>query len=294
MSAVAGSLDRSGVLPAAPASLRRQARLLIGLLLVGAIVLGGAFAPYLAPADPRAGDLASRLKRPGNRGLEIAYVLGTDQLGRDLLSRILFGIRLSLVTGAVTVAITALVGTASGLVAGYYGGLADRVVSGVVDIQMAFPFLLLAVAIVAVLGPGLLNVVIALALWGWVIFCRLVRTQCLSLREQEFVQAVRALGARDRRILVQHVLPNVIPSLLVVSSFQVAQMVVAESAMSFLGLGVQPPTPTLGSIISDGRAYVSTAWWITTFPGVVLMALVLGIGFIGDWLRERLDPNVQV
>ena len=275
--------------------LGRWLRLLVGTACVGGVGLAAAAAPYVSPADPTASDLAARLKPPlGVRGGAPGHPLGTDQLGRDLLSRILFGARLSLATSLLTVAITVAVGTWSGVIAGYYGGLVDRLVSGLVDIQMAFPFLLLAVAIVAVLGPGLLNVVIALALWGWVIYSRLVRAQCFSLREQEFVQAVRAMGASDRRILARHVLPNLVPSLLVISSFQVAQMVVAESAMSFLGLGVQPPTPTLGSIISDGRAYVSTAWWITTLPGLVLMILVLGIGFIGDWLRERLDPNIQV
>jgi peptide/nickel transport system permease protein len=267
-----------------------SARLLIGIVLV--VILGAAalLAPWIGPGDPRETDIAARLKPPGFPG----HPLGTDQLGRDLLSRILYGTRLSLLTGLATVAITIAVGTWSGVLAGYYGGRLDRVVSGVVDIQMAFPFLLMAVAIVSAIGPGLVNVVVALALWGWVIYCRLVRARVLSLKEQEFVQAVRAMGAGDARIIGRHLLPNVVPALLVISSFQVAQMVVAESAMSFLGLGVQPPTPTLGGIISDGRAYVSTAWWVTTCPGLMLMAFVLGIGFIGDWLRERLDPRMRL
>jgi len=268
----------------------RSARLVTGVVLVAAVCAGALLAPWIGPSDPRQGDIAARLKPPGFPG----HPLGTDQLGRDLLSRILFGTRLSLLVSVATVAITIALGTWSGVVAGYYGGLVDRLVGGVVDIQMAFPFLLMAVAIVSALGPGLVNVVVALALWGWVIYCRLVRARVMSLKEQEFVQAVRAMGAGDARIIGRHMLPNVVPALLVISSFQVGQMVVAESAMSFLGLGVQPPTPTLGGIISDGRAYVSTAWWVTTCPGVVLMGFVLGIGFVGDWLRERFDPRMRV
>ena len=201
------------------------------------------------PGDPRDSDIAARLKPPGTPG----HPLGTDQLGRDLLSRILHGTRLSLLTRVATVAITIVLGTWSGVVAGYYGGLVDASVSGVVDIQMAFPFLLMAVAIVSALGPGLVNVVVALALWGWVIYCRLVRARVLSLKEQEFVQAVRAMGAGDARIVGRHMLPNVVPALLVISSFQVAQMVVAESAMTFSGSASSPPRRRWGGSSATGE-----------------------------------------
>ena len=267
---------------------------LTGVVLVGIVVALALFAPWLTSAKPDATDLSQRLLPPSwmPKGVP-GHFLGMDPLGRDLWSRIVYGARVSLIVACSTVVLAGIVGIGLGLIAGYYGGLLDRLIGGVTDIQMAFPFLLLAVAIVSATGPGIRNVIIVLALWGWVTYCRLVRGQTLAVREKEFVQSARAVGSRDGRILWKYVLPNVLPSVIVLLTFQVGQIVVAESAMSFLGLGVQPPTPSWGGIINDGREYLSTAWWISTFPGVFLMITVIGVGFIGDWLRETLDPQLR-
>ena len=269
-------------------------RALVGLVLVGIVVVLAVFAPWLTSARPDATDLSQRLLPPAWMAKGVSgHVLGMDPLGRDLWSRIVYGARVSLIVAFSTVALAGIVGISLGLIAGYYGGILDRLIGGVTDIQMAFPFLLLAVAIVSATGPGIRNVIVVLALWGWVTYCRLVRGQTLAVREKEFVQSARAVGSRDGRILWKYLLPNVLPSVIVLLTFQVGQIVVAESAMSFLGLGVQPPTPSWGSIINDGREYLSTAWWISTFPGVLLMIRVVGVGFVGDWLRETLDPQLR-
>ncbi|MBI4278257.1 MAG: ABC transporter permease [Armatimonadetes bacterium] len=265
----------------------------VGATLVAAVLVLALVAPWVS-SNPEASDLALRLRPPVWTGKGVpGRVLGTDQLGRDLWSRIAYGGRVSLLVSVCTVLLAGSVGIALGLVAGYYGGAWDRVIGGLVDIQMAFPFLLLAVAIVSAMGPGIRNVILVLALYGWVVYCRLVRGQMLALREKEFVLAARAIGCRDGRILWHHLLPSVIPAVLVISTFQVGQMIIAESALSFLGLGVQPPTPTWGGIVNEGRAYVSSAWWVTTFPGFMLMLTVIGVGFVGDWLREVFDPRLR-
>lgn len=272
----------------------RKVKGVVGLGLTVAVVLLALVAPWVSSADPNVLDLSVRLRPPVWTGKGMSqHVLGTDQLGRDLWSRIAYGTRISLLVSVCTVLLAGSVGIVLGLVAGYYGGTWDRVINGLVNIQMAFPFLLLAIAIVSAMGPSVRNVVFALALYGWVVYCRLVRGQVLALRDKDFIQAATALGCHDARILRLHILPNVFPALLVISTFQIGQMIVAESAMGFLGLGVQPPTPTWGGIINEGRAYVSSAWWVSTLPGVMLMITVIGIGFAGDWLREVLDPSLQ-
>lgn len=263
---------------------------LVGLVLVMA-VLG----PLITPADPLAQDITQRLHPPawlahGQR----SHLLGTDQLGRDVLSRLLSGARISLTVSLASAALAAVFGVLLGLSAGFYRGWLDDVVMRLVEIQLAFPYLLLAITIMAVLRPSMRNVIFVLAISGWVVHARLVRGITLSLAQGEFVQAARALGASDRRLMVRHILPNLLPVMTVVLTLQVAQFIVAESALSFLGLGLRPPTPSWGSMMNEGREYLSLAWWIETFPGLVIVVATTGIGLLGDWLRDVLDPRLKV
>ena len=269
-----------------------------GIALAWAIILAVAgsalLAPLVAPHDPLDQDLSKRL-RPGpwDEGSAWRNPLGTDQLGRDLLSRVIYGARLSLGVGLVAVALAGTAGVGIGLAAGYYRGALDRVLMRLADIQLGMPFLLLAITIIAVFGPGIRNLIVVLSLGGWVVYARVVRGQVLSLREQGFVEAARALGARDGRILLRHLLPNVLPSVIVLASFALAQNIILESALSFLGLGAGPRTPSWGAMLSDSRAYLATAWWLATVPGLAIMLTVLSINTVGDWLRDALDPQLR-
>lgn len=266
----------------------------IGAAIVG-IVLGIAvFAPQIAPRDPLETDLSSRLRPPfwSARALP-GRLLGTDQLGRDLLSRMIFGARVSLVIAGVAVSGAAVTGMGLGLLSGYRGGWVDQLVMRLVDIQSAFPFILLAIFVLAVLGSSLVNVVIVLALSSWGLYCRLVRAQTLAAREREFVVAARALGCRPARVLLVHILPAQLTGILVLAALQTAQVVVTESVLSFLGLGIQPPTPTWGLAIGEGREYVSIAWWLITFPGLALMITVVGLGLLAESMRDLLGPGLR-
>lgn len=260
-------------------------------MILALVALLATFAQFLPLATPTGSDLGNRLLAPSTGGTGL---LGTDQLGRDILSRIVYGARVSLLVGFTTVVIAGTLGVGLGLAAGYFGGWVDHVVMRLVDVLLAFPFLVLAIALVAVLRPSLTSVIVVLSAWGWVAYCRLVRAATLSLREKEFVAAARLVGGSDLRIIFRHILPNTLPTVLVVATFQVGQMMVAESALSFLGLGVPPPTPSWGSIIGEGRQYVSSAWWLTTLPGAALTISVIGVGWLGDWLRDVLDPRLKV
>jgi peptide/nickel transport system permease protein len=269
----------------------RLSRGLLGAVIITIIALAALFAEVLPLADPNATELSQRLAPP--TGFGGTYPLGSDQLGRDILSRIVFGARISLLVGFLTVFIAGSIGVALGLVAGYFGGWADHVLMRLVDVMLAFPFFVMALALVSVLRPSLTTTVAVLSIWGWSAYCRLVRGTTLSIREKEFISAAQVVGCSNRHVLMRHILPNTVPLILVLATAQVAQMIVAESALSFLGIGVPPPTPSWGSIIGEGRQYVSSAWWITTFPGIVLTVAVLGIGFVGDWLRDALDPQLR-
>ena len=309
----------------APLRRRLSFRAVFGLTVL--LCMGGAavFAPQLAPWDPARQMLMKRLRPPmwEARGLR-EHPLGTDHLGRDILSRILYGGRISLGVGlsavslscliGVTlgllagfhggrislgvglsaVSLSCLIGVTLGLLAGFHGGRTDAFIMRVVDVFLAIPYILLAMGVVFALGPSLLNVILVMAVTRWVQFARIVRADVLSIREREFVSGARARGGRSFRLLVRHVLPNALTPIIVVATLELAFMIIYESALSFLGLGVQPPTPTWGWMLSDGRNYVATAWWLATFPGLAIMLTVLAVNLLGDWLRDTLDPRLKV
>jgi peptide/nickel transport system permease protein len=253
------------------------------VLLAGAIALVG---PAVVPCDPSAQDLSNRLAGP-----TLAHPFGLDELGRDILARILAGARISFLVGLTVVFISAVAGTTVGAVAGYHGGVIDDVVSRLIDMLLAFPGLLLAIALVAVLGPSLRNVLIALTIIGWVSYARLVRGQALRAREFEYVQAATALGAGATRVLWRHVVPAALPAVVVQATLGMAGAIIGEAALSFLGLGVQAPTPSWGTMLSGGRAHLLDAPHLTIFPGVAIALLVLGFNFLGDGLRDLTDPK---
>jgi len=262
------------------------------LLVMGASAL---LAPRLAPWDPARQMLLKRLRPPAweARGLR-EHPLGTDHLGRDILSRILYGGRISLGVSLSSVALAATLGVGLGLSAGFFGGRTDAIVMRVVDVFLAIPYILLAMGVVFALGPSLLNVILVMGATRWVQFARIVRADVLSIREREFVVGARARGNRALRLLLRHVLPNALTPIIVVATLELAFMIIYESALSFLGLGVQPPTPTWGWMLADGRNYVATAWWLATFPGLAIMLTVLAVNLLGDWLRDVLDPRLSV
>lgn len=272
---------RSGLVPQLKSG---QAR--VGLLIVAIVVVGAVIAPWLLPWDAAAQDLPHRLQGPTWH-----HWFGLDELGRDILARVLLGARVSLMVGIIVVGVSSVVGMAVGGISGYYGGTIDQVIGRVMDVLMAFPGMLLAIALVAVLGPSLVNVVLALAVIGWVGYARLVRGQVLRAREFEYVTAAKALGAGTRRILITHVLPTALPALLVQATLGMAGAILSEAALSFLGLGVQPPTPSWGTMINGGRVHLLDAPHLTVFPGLFLAIVVLGFNFLGDGLRDAIDPR---
>ncbi len=273
----------------------RNRAALVGLVILLGVVVSAILAPAITPYDPIVQEITFRLKPPGwaGPGGQI-YPLGTDHLGRDILSRIIFGARISLIIGLSAVAVAGTLGTLIGLVAGYRGGRVDDLCMRLTDTMLAMPFILLALAVIAVLGPSLRNIIFVLGVTSWVSYARVVRAEVLTLRTREFVAAARALGGGGRRIVFRHLLPNVLTPVIVIATLEVARMIILESALSFLGLGVQPPTPTWGGMLADGRAYLSTAWWLATLPGLSIMLTVLGINLLGDWLRDVLDPRLQL
>jgi peptide/nickel transport system permease protein len=261
----------------------------VGLAIVLVAVLAAAFGPSLTPYDPAAQTLAQRLEPPSR-----SHPFGLDELGRDILSRLVSGARISLLVGLAVVSVSSLIGMALGSIAGYFGGAVDDVISRATDVLMAFPGILLAIALVAVLGPSLTNVILALCVIGWVGYARLVRGQALRARELEYVQAARALGAGSARIVINHVLPTAFPSVIVQATLGMAGAIIAEASLSFLGLGVQPPTPSWGTMLDAGRSHLFDAPHLTIFPGVAIATLVLGFNFLGDGLRDRIDPKGRV
>jgi len=272
----------------------RMARLplsvVISALVLMLLVLAVLFADVITPLKPEAINLRARLAAP----LTLAeHPLGTDATGRDILSRILHGGRVSLVVGMLAVGMGMVAGTVLGLISGYFRGWLDEVIMYLVDVQLALPFVLLAVAVSLVLGTSLIVLIGLAALSTWSLYARVIRGEVLSLREREFIAAARAIGASDEHIMRRHLLPNLIAPLLVLTTLGVGRIILLESGLSFLGIGVQPPTPSWGGMINDSRDYLSSAWWLSAMPGAALMLLVLALGTLGDWLRDRLDVTIS-
>lgn len=286
----AGTTSRAAAIRRA---LRRNPTILIGGGLLLLLVLAAVLAPVLAPASPTQTGFSTRVRPPAILGAPSGFLLGSDNLGRDILSRLLYGGQLSLALAAASVVLSAVVGVALGLLSGYAGGRVDDAIMRIVDVQLSFPVILLAIAIIAVVGTSLTALVGVLVLSGWVIYARTVRANVLSLKEQEYVNAARALGAGGVRIVVRHILPNTLAPIIVVATVQLATMLLLESGLSFLGLGIQPPTPSWGRMLAEGRDYLSNAWWISTVPGLAISLAVLGANLLGDGLRDLLDPNLR-
>lgn len=262
---------------------------MIAAVILVALVLTAVIGPFLVPFDPLAMDLDS-LRQPPSA----VHLLGTDSKGRDILSRLVYGARISLAVGIIAAALSLCIGIVLGLIAGYFSGRADAILSQIFDIFLAFPSLLFAIGISAVMTPGLTSSMLAITLVGWAGFARLVRGVTLSLKEQTYIEASRALGASPARILYKHILPNALPLILVAGSLRIGGFILLEAALSFLGLGVQPPTPTWGSMISLNRAYINSAPWMVVFPGLAISITVIAFNILGDFLRDRLDPRMQV
>lgn len=277
-----------------PALLRRSPLAAVGIAIIGSVVLLAAAGPFAFPGDPIEQRLAQALTPPFwlERGT-LQTPLGTDHLGRDVWTRMIHGARISLLVGVAGALLGGTVGVLAGVTAGYYGGRVDTVIMRLVDLHLAFPLILLALAIAAILGPSLRNLIIVMAITTWMIYARVVRGVTLSLREREFVLAARAVGANDLRIMARHVLPNLLAPVLVIGTLEVARVILMESALSFLGVGVPPPTPTWGRMLSEGRDYLTVAPWIATFPGLAIMITVLGVNLLGDGMRDLLDPRLR-
>lgn len=260
----------------------------LGFAVVIAIIVIAIFAPVFAPHDPIEQDLLLRLEPPSS-----SHLFGTDSYGRDILSRIIYGFRISLLIGVVSVGIGVVIGVALGIVGGYYGGWVDTVVGRLIDTMLAFPFLLFALFVVAVLGQSLMNVMIAVGIATSPRFARLARGDTLSVKEQTFVSAARSLGRPDSKIMAEHILPNIVAPIVVMASLNMGRAIIISASLSFLGLGVQPPTPTLGGILANGREFMELAPWISIFPGLAITVTVLGFNLLGDALRDALDPQLQ-
>lgn len=267
----------------------RDPSFVLGLLIVAGVAGAAVFAPALAPFDPSSAMLRSRLAAPFGE----VHWLGADAIGRDILSRIIYGSRISLTVGVVSVMLAVLLGTVIGLLAGYFGGVLDAVLMRIADIQLSFPFILLAITVIAVVGPGLWKVILVMAFTQWVQYARIVRGQTLSLREKEYVQAAHSLGATHGRIMFRHILLNALTPVTVLATLGVANNILLEAGLTFLGLGVDPTIPSWGGMLADGRNYIERAWWVATFPGLAITLTVLGFNLLGDWLRDRLDPRTR-
>lgn len=294
MSAAAPEATRTRRLRRLGRGLRARPLSSAAFVVMVAVVIAAVFAPDLAPHDPTAQSLRTRLLPPWPLpGSDPAHPLGTDPLGRDLLSRVLIGARISMMVGVGAVAMQAVIGVAAGLVAGFYGRWVDQVAMRLADVQQSIPFLVLVVAVAGVVGPSLRNTVLVLGITGWVTYGRVVRAQVLSLMANEYVTAARALGGGDARLMLRHLLPNLVAPITVIATLTVSTMILVEASLSFLGLGVPPPTPTWGGMVADGRNYLADAWWVSVVPGTAIFVTVLAINLVGDALRETLDPSLR-
>jgi peptide/nickel transport system permease protein len=264
-------------------------------LIILILLLCAVFSPWLAPHNPNEQNLGAALRPPfWQGGGTMDHLLGTDNLGRDILSRIIYGARISVIVGFVGVILAGAVGTLLGVIAGYFGGSIDAVIMRLTDIMLSLPFILVGIAIIGAIGPSLTNVIIVLGITQWVGYTRIIRFEAMSLSKSEFIEMAVISGCKWWRILLVHVLPNVLNSAIVLATLDVGKMIIIEAAFSFLGLGVKPPTATWGAMLADGRLYMTVAWWIVTFPGLAIFATVLAGNLIGDWLRDELDPRRQL
>lgn len=271
--------------------LRRNKRLVIGALIVGFVILLTIVGPFVYHHDPFHIDLPSRKQAPFQNGL-LKYPLGTDGLGRDILSRLLYGARISLTVGLVATAMAAMLGTTLGMTAGFVGGRVENVIMRVTDLIMCYPFVITSLIAATLMNPGLQTILIVFVMFGWTGYARVIHGVTLSLKAEEFVEASRALGSTRRRLIFRHLLPNALSTVVVMATLQVRLMILGEATLSFLGIGIQPPTPSWGVMISTGREYLSTAWWISTVPGFALMVLILGFNILGDGLNDFLNPRL--
>jgi peptide/nickel transport system permease protein len=260
----------------------------LGLGIVVALVIVALFAPFFAPQDPTLQSLPDKRAKPGGK-----FILGADEFGRDILSRLIYGTRVALLVGILSVAIALVLGMALGTVSGFFGGMADNLIMRSLDILLAFPYLLLAIAVVSAIGPGVLNTTIAVGIWATPGFARIIRASVITIKKADYVQAAKALGASNHRIILSHVTPNFISPVIVYSTLYMANAILVEAALSFLGLGVQPPTPSWGLMVSSGRDFLLSAPHIATLPGIAIMVTVLGFNLLGDGLRDSLDPRLR-
>jgi ABC-type dipeptide/oligopeptide/nickel transport system permease subunit len=268
---------------------------LMGAIIVFVVLASAVFAPLISPHDPTGGHIGQRLQPPGFVNDEgKLYILGTDQQGRDILSRLIFGARVSMSVGIGVIAAAGIVGTVLGLYAGYYGGRVDDLIMRVVDTQTAFPGLLLALVIIAMIGPSARNIIIVLSINGWMVFARITRGIMLTIREKDYIDAARLVGASDFRIMFRHAFPNLISPVLTLITLELARIILAEASLSFLGLGIQPPESSWGLMIADGRDYITIAWWLVTFPGMAIAITVFGVMTVANWLRTVTDPEQRV
>ena len=272
-----------------------QARIgIIGLCMVGFMLALAFFAPFFSPRDPLEQDLQARLKPPfWDEKNDPQYKLGTDPVGRDMLSRLIYGSRISLSVGFLTMAFSGVVGITLGILAGYYRGVIDSIISNGVNIMMSFPYILLAISVMAAIGPGYGNLIMVLGLTGWPVYTRLVRVEVIELKTRDFVTAARALGGRDSGVILKHILPNLASSIIVLATFELARMIIRESFLSFLGLGIPPPMASWGGMLAEGRSYMLGLWWLAAIPGSAIFFTTLGINVMGDGLRDWLDPHTR-
>jgi peptide/nickel transport system permease protein len=276
------------------ARLVQRLTFIIPVVILSILVLTAIFAPWISPDDPiKTSMLERRLPPAFMEGGTTAHLLGTDGLGRDILSRLIYGSRVSLSVSMLVIAITASIGTALGIAAGYLGGRLESVLMRITDVSMAFPGLLLAMLLAVGLGPGFWTVIMALSILGWAVYARMIRGETLKVRELDYVVQARITGASPLRIMVKHIFPNIINSLIIVMTLAVGLMILAEATLSYLGIGIPAPTPSWGSMVADGRNDLDRAWWISTFPGIAIGLVVLSCNFLGDWLRDKLDPKLR-
>jgi peptide/nickel transport system permease protein len=265
-----------------------------GLAMVSLMLAMALFAPFISPRDPLEQDLKSRLRPPfWEEKTDPKYKMGTDQVGRDMLSRMIYGSRISLSVGFLTMTFSALVGITLGILAGYFRGILDSIISNCVNIMMSFPYILLAISVMAAAGPGYINLVLVLSFTGWPVYTRLVRAEVIELKSRDFVTAARALGGRNSGVILKHILPNLASSIIVLATFELARMIIRESFLSFLGLGIPPPNASWGGMLAEGRSYMLNLWWLAAIPGSAIFFTTLGINLMGDGLRDWLDPHTR-